>query len=143
MYKIVGFTCGVFDLFHAGHVLMLKECREHCDHLVIGLNRCLIVGKGKNNPIYSYEQRKLILESLVYVDEVVGYSSENELTQIMIDGKFDVRFLGDDYKSKPITSPELIKRIIFCNRDHGYSSSMIRQKIVDYALRKTFNQYKK
>lgn len=131
MNRKIGFACGVFDLFHAGHVLMLKECREQCDHLVIGLNRCLVIGTNKNKPIYSYEQRKLILESIVYVDEVVGYSDENELTQIMINGEFDVRFLGDDYKSKPITSPELVKSIIFCNRDHGYSSSLIRKKIID------------
>ena len=127
----IGFTCGVFDLFHAGHVLMLKECKEQCDHLVIGLNRCVVLGKNKNKPIYTFEQRKLILESNVYVDEVLGYSDENDLTQIMINRKFDVRFLGDDYKLKPITSSELTKSIIFCNRDHGYSSSLIRKKIVD------------
>ena len=126
MNGIIGFACGVFDLFHAGHVLMLKECREHCDHLVLGLNRCLIVGIGKNEPIYSYEHRKLILESIVYVDEVIGYSDENELTEIMLKRKFDVRFLGEDYKSKPITSPELTERIIFCSRDHGYWDTTAR-----------------
>ena len=127
----IGFTCGVFDLFHAGHVLMLKECKEHCDHLVIGLNRCVVLGKNKNKPIYTFEQRKLILESNIYVDEVVGYSNENELTKIMINRNFDVRFLGDDYKTKTITSPEITKSIIFCNRDHGYSSSLIRKKIIE------------
>ena len=127
----IGFTCGVFDLFHAGHVLMLKECKEQCDSLVIGLNRCVVLGKNKNEPIYTFEQRKLILESNIYVDEVIGYSDEKELTEIMIDRNFDVRFLGDDYKLKPITSPELTKSIIFCNRDHGYSSSLIRKKIIN------------
>ena len=126
---VTGFVCGVFDLFHAGHVLMLKECKEHCDHLVVGLNRCIVLGKNKNKPIYTYEQRKLIIESNMYVDEVLGYYNENDLTQIMINRNFDIRFLGDDYKSKPITSPELTKSIIFCNRDHGFSTSLIREKI--------------
>jgi glycerol-3-phosphate cytidylyltransferase len=127
----IGFTCGVFDLFHAGHVLMLKECKEHCERLVIGLNRCVVLGENKNKPIYTFEQRKIILESNIYVDEVIGYSNENDLTKIMINRKFDVRFLGDDYKSKPITSPEIIKSIIFCNRGHGYSSSSVRKKIIN------------
>ena len=125
----IGFNCSSCDLFHAGHVLMLKECKEQCDYLVLGLNRCLILGENKNPPIYNFEQRKLILESNRYVDKVIGYSSEDELTKILKEHKFDIRFLGDDYKSKPITSPELSKKIIFCNRDHGISSSHIRNLI--------------
>ena len=128
---VTGFAGGVFDLFHAGHVLMLKECKEQCDYLVLGLNRCLILGENKNPPIYNFEQRKLILESNRYVDKVIGYSSEDELTKILKEYKFDIRFLGDDYKSKPITSPDLTKKIIFCNRDHGYSTSLIRKLILD------------
>jgi glycerol-3-phosphate cytidylyltransferase len=126
-----GFACGVFDLFHFGHVLMLKECKDQCDYLVVGINQCKVLGKNKTSPIFPFEHRKLILESNIYVDEVIGYSTENELSNILKKNNFEVRFLGDDYKNKPITSPELSKKIVFINRDHGYSTSLIRKKIKD------------
>ena len=126
-----GFACGVFDLFHFGHVLMLKECKDQCDYLVIGLNQCKVLGENKSSPIFSFEHRKLILESNIYVDEVIGYSSENELSNILCKNNFDIRFLGDDYKNKPITSPELSKKIVFINREHGFSTSLIRKIIKD------------
>jgi len=124
-----GFACGVFDLYHAGHALMLQECKQNCEYLVIGLNKATNLSQDKNAPVYTLEERKIILESIKYVDEIVIYSSEEELTQIMEKRNFDVRFLGDDYKTKQITSPELCKSIYFVNRDHGYSTSRIRNLI--------------
>ncbi len=128
MIMIVGFACGVFDLFHAGHVLMLKECKENCDYLIIGINKAENLSQNKNKPIYSFKERTIILESSRYVDEVVGYNSEEELIQILKSKNITIRFLGDDYKHKPITAPELVS-IYFINRDHGISSSRIRQTI--------------
>ena len=128
---IRGFTCGVFDLFHAGHAMMLKECKENCDYLVIGLNKGENLPSNKNKPIYTFKERKIILESSMYVDEVIGYNSENDLTKILKKEKFDVRFLGDDYNTKKITSPKLSKTIYFVNRDHGFSSSRVRDLIID------------
>lgn len=124
-----GFACGVFDLYHAGHALMLKECKNNCDYLVIGLNSCKNLSKDKNAPVYTLEERITILESIKYVNEIIIYSSEEELSNILKEGNFDVRFLGDDYKSKPITSPEFSKFIYFINRDHGFSSSTVRKLI--------------
>lgn len=125
----IGFACGVFDLFHPGHVLMLEECKNNCDFLIIGLNKVESLGEGKNSPIFSFEERKLILESIKYIDKIIPYSSESELSYILKNEKIDIRFLGDDYKQKPITSPELTKEIYFCNRDHGYSTSNFRKII--------------
>ena len=83
----IGFTCGVFDLFHAGHVLMLKECKQHCDYLIVALNRAEHISKeinpGKEKPVYSIEERKLIMENSRFVDEVIIYNSEEELLEIM------------------------------------------------------------
>lgn len=130
-----GFACGVFDLFHAGHVMMLKECKEHCDYLVVALNKAENIdhgiNPGKKPPIYSFDDRKLILESCKYVDEVIGYNSEEELIQIMRSGHFYIRFLGEDYRDKPITDSKAIKKIHYIDRSHGRSSSNIRKSICE------------
>lgn len=124
-----GFACGVFDLYHAGHALMLKECREHCDYLVVGLNSADNLSKDKNNPVFSLEERIIVLNSIKYIDEILIYSSEEELTDILKRKKFHVRFLGDDYKNKPVTSQELSEEVYFINRDHGLSTSVIRDRL--------------
>lgn len=129
----VGFTCGVFDLFHAGHVMMLQECRSHCDKLVVGLNTAdnidPLINPNKEKPIFNVNDRKLILESCRYVDEVIIYSSEDELLEILKKGKFDIRFLGEDYKGKQITGEALTTEIYWINRGHGLSSSGYKQEI--------------
>ncbi len=124
-----GFACGVFDIYHAGHALMLKECKENCDYLVLGLNSAKNLPKDKTPPVYSIEERKIILESIKYIDEIVIYNSEEELTQLLKERNFDIRFLGEDYKNKPITSQNFCKEIYFINRDHGISSSNIKVRI--------------
>jgi len=130
---IRGFACGVFDLYHPGHVLMLKECKEHCDQLTLAINRSEnfdeLINPGKRKPFFTLEERKLVMASVKYVDEVIDYESEEELTTIMSSGNFDVRFLGDDYKGKPITAEEAIKHIVYIDRSHGYSTSKLVQEI--------------
>lgn len=128
-----GFACGVFDLFHAGHVLMLKECKDHCDYLVVAINKAENIDKSinpdKEAPCYSFDERKLIMASCTYVDEVLGYNSEEELVQIMESGAFHIRFIGADYIGKPITAPDAIPLIHYTNRDHGLSTSVIKKKL--------------
>jgi glycerol-3-phosphate cytidylyltransferase len=128
-----GFACGVFDLFHAGHVLMLKECKDHCDYLIVAVNSAVNIepniNPGKEVPVYSLEERSLILEACRYVDEVVVYSSESELLEIMVSRKIDIRFLGDDYRGKPITGAELQVPIHYTDRSHGISTTALRNKI--------------
>ena len=125
----VGFACGVFDLYHAGHALMLKECKKHCDYLIVALNRAENLPDSKNPPVYSIEERVEIMESIKYVDEILIYNSEKELSTLLANRNIDIRFLGDDYRSKPITSPELSKEILFLSRDHGYSTSRVRRMV--------------
>jgi glycerol-3-phosphate cytidylyltransferase len=129
----IGFACGVFDLFHAGHVLMLKECRDHCDYLIVALNSAEHfdpkINPGKKPPVFSLEERKLILSSCRFVDEVVVYGSEAELYEILVQKKVDVRFLGDDYKGKPITGDDLPIEIYYTDRSHGLSTSAYLEKI--------------
>jgi glycerol-3-phosphate cytidylyltransferase len=130
----IGFTCGVFDLFHAGHVLMLQECKAHCDYLIVALNRAENISEtinpGKLKPIFTIEERKLIMSSCKYVDEVLEYNSEDELLEILKSKNISVRFLGEDYKGKPITGKELIAEIYYTNRAHGLSTSKYRNMLI-------------
>jgi glycerol-3-phosphate cytidylyltransferase len=128
----VGFTCGVFDLFHAGHALMLKECKEHCDYLIVALNRAenisAQINPNKRVPIFSLSERKIIMSSIRYVDEVLEYGSEEELLKILNSLTIDIRFLGDDYRGKPITGSDLSIKLHYTDRSHGLSSSKYREK---------------
>lgn len=129
----VGFACGVFDLFHAGHVLMLKECKEHCDYLIVALNTAENIdpkiNPDKKPPIFSLEERKLIMESCRYVDEVMIYTSEDDLLDILKSGRINIRFLGEDYRGRPITGGELNIEIYYTDRSHGLSTSGYRDKM--------------
>jgi glycerol-3-phosphate cytidylyltransferase len=131
-----GFACGVFDLFHAGHVLMLKECKEHCDYLIVALNRAENLPPEKNKPIFTIEERVLILQNCSLVDEVLTYNSEEELEELMKRLKPTVRFLGDDYKDRPITGGGLSEEIYYTDRSHGLSTSGYIKKIVAVRCKK-------
>lgn len=132
---IRGFACGVFDLYHPGHVLMLEECKKHCDHLTVALNTAEDfdekINPGKRNPVFSLAERKMVIGSVRYVDEVIEYDSEERLTEIMTDGNFQIRFLGDDYKGRPITAPEAIEKIHYLDRSHGYSTTAIVERLLN------------
>lgn len=121
----IGFTASSFDLLHAGHVLMLKECKSYCDKLVVGFNR-FPVGKDF---VQTPEERLIQLEAIKYVDEIIEYNTEAELLDIMKSVKPNVRFLGDDYKTRTdYTGYELGIPIVYNNRDHGYSTSELKER---------------
>ena len=131
--KKIGFTCGAMDLLHAGHVLMLKECREQCDYLIVGLEIDPSVDRpDKNKPIETLEERKIQLEGCRYVDEVVIYDTEIGLYNLLKELNPDVRFMGADWKNKENYSrdrlPEI--KVIYNSRNHNYSSSELRKRIL-------------
>lgn len=129
----IGFACGVFDIFHAGHVLMLKECKENCDYLIVAVNRAENISEeinpGKRKPVFTVEERKMVIGSCRYVDEVMEYNSETELYKILKTRNVNVRFLGDDYKGKVITGGDLNIALHYIDRSHGYSSTKAVEKI--------------
>ena len=134
---IRGFTCGTFDLLHAGHVLMLKEIKEHCDFLVVGIQTDPSFRPGKNNPIQSIDERKLQLEAIRYVDQVVQYDTEDDLIDLLTMTKPDLRFVGMDWKNNPnLTGGDLPIEIRYNSRDHGFSSSELRRRILKTELKK-------
>lgn len=130
-----GFACGVFDLFHAGHVLMLKECKDNCDYLIVALNSAenfsQDINPGKQKPIFGIEERTMIMKSCRYVDEVLVYNNELELMELLKTLSLDVRFLGEDYKGKNITGEDLNIPIHYLDRSHGLSTSFYRKKLKD------------
>jgi glycerol-3-phosphate cytidylyltransferase len=129
---IKGFTCGAFDLLHAGHVLMLKEIRGQCDFLIVGLHTDPTLDRPeKNKPIETIEERRIRLEACKYIDKIIEYDTELDLYELLKNLKPDIRFIGEDWKGKHFTGDDLPIKIIFNSRGHDYSSSNLRQRIIN------------
>lgn len=129
----IGFACGVFDLFHAGHVLMLQECKANCDYLIVALNRAENISEkinpGKQKPIFSIDERVLIMKACRFVDEVITYNTEEELLDILKTKNISIRFLGEDYRGKEITGTNLNMELYYTDRSHGLSTSLYKSKL--------------
>ena len=127
-----GFTCGAMDLLHAGHVLMLKDCKSRCDRLIVGLHTNPQLDRpDKNKPIQSVIERYIQLQGCTYVDEIIPYETESDLIELLNAIPIDVRFVGADWKDKPYTGHDIEKiHVEFNTRDHDYSSSGLRNRIL-------------
>lgn len=127
MFGRVGFTAGVLDLLHPGHILMLKEARAQCDYLVVGLQ--IHARPGKEKPIETFEERMIRLQGCKYVDKILNYDTEQDLYNLLKELRPDIRFVGEDHKGQPFTGNDLPIKIIYNSRGHNYSSSNLRQRI--------------
>lgn len=137
---IVGFTCGSFDLLHTGHALMLEEAKTHCDKLVVGLQSDPTLDRPqKNKPVQTLEERLIMLRSIKWVDEVCIYNTESELVRLLETLKPDVRIIGADWQGKPYTGHDLPIRVVFNTRDHGYSTSELRNRVYNAEKDKLYN----
>ena len=127
----IGFTCSSFDLLHAGHILMLKDAKEQCDKLIVGLQTDPSIDRPltKNTPIQTLEERKIQLEAVRYIDDIHVYDTEDSLIDLLKLVKPDIRILGSDYEGKPFTGDFLNIPIHFHERDHDYSSTNLRKMI--------------
>lgn len=121
----VGFTCSSFDLLHPGHVLMLEDCKNHCDYLIVGFNT---LPEGKN-PTQSVYERYVQLNAIKYVDEIIPYNSEEDLMQILLSKKIDIRFIGEDKKGTVFTGSNLDMEYHYNPRRHKFSTTELRQRI--------------
>lgn len=125
-----GFTCGAFDLTHAGHFLMFQECKKNCEKLIVGLQTDPSLDREyKHKPVQSTEERLIQLRACKWIDRVVIYNTEADLFYILKEMQIDVRFLGEDWKGKNFTGHELPIPIIYNSRDHEFSSSSLRDRI--------------
>jgi len=128
-----GITFGAFDLFHAGHVLMMQEARKVCDYLIVCIqNDPSKDRKDKNRPIQSIDERRIQIEACKYVDEVLVYDTEEDVLEILDSTDWDVRILGEEYRDKDFTGREdTIDRCYFNSRTHSYSSSELRRRVIE------------
>ena len=129
----IGFTCSSFDLLHAGHVQMLREAKEQCDYLIVGLQMDPAVDrpKEKNQPIQTIVERYSQLNAVSYVDEIIPYSTEQDLEDILELYTINVRILGEEYRDKEFTGKDICRKrdieLFFNKRDHRFSTSKLRQ----------------
>ena len=127
---IRGFTCGAFDLLHPGHLYFLKQAREQCDWLIIGLQTDPSIDRpDKNTPCESIFERWYRLNAVKYVDEIIPYDTEADLYNLLILQEPDLRFLGFEYAGEDYTGDDLDIEVSFIARHHDYSSTHLRGKI--------------
>jgi glycerol-3-phosphate cytidylyltransferase len=125
-----GFLAGNFDVIHPGYILMFQDCKEVCDHLIVGLHIDPSIERPeKMSPILSVEERTSILLELRSVDEVVTYNTEAELVQLLEELKPDVRVLGTDYKDRSFTGDHLNIPIHYHERNHEWSTTRFKKEI--------------
>lgn len=137
MKKTIGYTTGVFDMFHIGHLNILKRAKEHCDFLIVGVTTDELCESYKHKlPIIPFEERKAIIEAIKYVDKVVPQTTRDKF-QAWEDLQFDVMFVGDDWKGSPFFK-ELEEKfnahnveIIYFPYTQGTSSTILKEKVLN------------
>jgi glycerol-3-phosphate cytidylyltransferase len=135
--KKIGITFSTFDLLHAGHVAMLAEAKNHCDYLICGLQTDPTIDRPdtKNKPVQSIVERQLTLGACRFVDEIVVYSTEQDLIDLILTLPIDVRILGEEYNDTNFTgrSEGVGRQIehVFNKRDHSFSSSSLRKRVAE------------
>jgi glycerol-3-phosphate cytidylyltransferase len=126
----IGFTASCFDLFHAGHLLMLKEAKEQCDYLIVGLQTDPTIDRPtKNKPVQSILERFIQLEGCKYVDQILPYSTEDDLINLLTSYPIDVRIIGEEYRDKQFTGHNLPIEVYFNRRQHNFSTTDLRQRV--------------
>ena len=135
--KKIGIVFSAWDLFHAGHIAMLAEAKNHCDYLIAALQTDPTIDRpdSKNPPIQSIVERQIQVSTNRNVDEVVVYQTEKDLEDLLLILPVDVRILGIEYKDKDFTGREIcLKRgieIVYNGRDHSFSSSSLRKRVAE------------
>jgi glycerol-3-phosphate cytidylyltransferase len=130
----IGFNCSTFDLFHAGHVTMLREEKRFCDKLIVAIQTDPTIDRPdtKNKPVQSIYERYMQVQACKYVDEIIVYSTENDLLNLLKTIHIDIRFLGDEYKLKEFTGKQWCLdngiELHYHLREHPFSSSTLRQR---------------
>ena len=134
--KRVGITFSTFDMLHAGHIAMLSEAKNHCDYLIAALQTDPTIDRPdtKNKPVQSIVERQIQLAATRYVDEIVVYQTEQDLIDLLLILPVDVRILGVEYANKDFTGRYECEAkgidLIFNTRDHSFSSSSLRKRVV-------------
>ena len=138
----IGFNCSSFDLFHAGHVTMLKMEKEVCDYLKIALQVDPSIDRPgiKNKPVQSVYERYIQLQGCKYVDEILVYETEADLLNLIQTQTFHIRFLSEEYRHIEVTGKQYCidngVEIYYHLRRHQYSSTEIRNRVYNLEQQK-------
>ena len=142
----VAFTCSTFDLLHAGHILMLAECKQICDYLIVGLQTDPTIDRPdvKNKPVQSIVERYVQLSAVKFVDEIIVYDTEKDLEDMLMFLPINVRIIGEEYKDKDFTGKQICEdrgiKIWYNSRSHRFSSSELRQRTYQSEVTKNFGK---
>jgi glycerol-3-phosphate cytidylyltransferase len=134
-YKI-GYTTGVFDLFHIGHLNLLKKAKDNCDYLIVGVSTDELVSYKNKKAVIPFEERIEIIKSIKYVDHAVAQTNMEKLSA-WDNLKFDVMFVGDDWKGteKWLKYEEEFKKIgvdiVYFPYTMGTSSTLINETLIN------------
>lgn len=128
-----GFITGCFDVLHVGHIAILKYSKSHCDHLTVALDtdERVSAAKGPNRPFNTLSDRKAVIKSIKYVDEVKIFSSDSELRGLIKEAQTDVLIVGSDWEGKPIIGEEYAKELKYFRRIDGHSTTRILENTTD------------
>jgi glycerol-3-phosphate cytidylyltransferase len=125
-----GFVAGNFDVIHPGYIKMFSECKNNCDHFTILLHSDPSIERPeKLKPILTLDERIEVLSSIKFINDIKSYTYETELYDLIKNGGYSVRFLGDDYRNKSFTGDDLNIHIHYLNRDHGWSTTKFKNLI--------------
>lgn len=132
---IIGYTTGVYDMFHIGHLNILRRAKEQCDYLVVGVSTDELVQKDKNKtPIIPFAERCAIVEAIKYVDKVVPQFDKNKMAA-WEKYHFNKMFVGSDWKGTDAWNrfeeefKPLGVEIVYLDHTDGISSTILREKI--------------
>lgn len=137
----IGFTCGSFDLFHAGHVSMLKMEKQLCDYLIVALQVDPTIDRPgiKNKPVQSVYERYVELQGCKYIDEILVYETEQDLLNLLMTQTVHVRFLSEEYLNRDFTGKQYCLNngieIHYHKRQHAFSSSSLRERVVKASIK--------
>ena len=133
--KVIGYTTGVFDMFHIGHLNIIRRAKEKCDYLIVGVSTDELVQKEKGKtPVIPYQERKEIIEALKYVDRVVPQPDKNKMAA-WENLHFNRMFVGSDWKNTPQWNSyekqfsQVGVDIIYLPHTDGVSSTMLTDVI--------------
>lgn len=132
----IGVTFSTFDLLHAGHILMLEECKQQCDYLIVGLQTDPTIDRPetKNKPAQSIIERQIQLAAVKFVDQIIVYETEKDLMDILTIYPITMRFVGEEYRNKDFTGKDYCLdndiELVYNNRKHRFSTTELRKRMV-------------
>ena len=138
----IGFTCSTFDLLHAGHILMLAECKTVCDYLIVGLQSDPTIDRPdtKNKPVQSVVERYVQLSAVKFIDEIVVYDTEKDLEDLLMFLPITIRICGEEYKDKALTGLDICEKrgikTYYNSRSHKFSSTELRTRVAQKHITK-------